>query len=138
MWDLDGFLDLDEEDLTLDWHYAEISAKFSFIKDKLAFSAPLGFYFFSGGYTLYVFDPRLIYTYRANDNFSLSIIPKGHIFFGGGGAALMPGLTLGFGLSSDLDQWAIRPEVGYDGYVYAGAGFCYFFNNKKAPLKINE
>ncbi|MCB9285406.1 MAG: hypothetical protein H6563_15175 [Lewinellaceae bacterium] len=90
------------------------------------------------GGSIFVFDPRLIYTYKANNYFSLSVIPKVHLFFGEGDAFLMPGITLGFGLSSNLDKWALRPEVGYDGFLYGGLGFCYFVNNVKTPVKIKD
>ncbi len=111
------------------WHYAEASAKFGLIPDRLAISTPLGIYLVDGEH-LFVFDPRLIYTFRPSDNFSLSIVPKAHIFFGEGGAFAMPGLSLGFGLSSDLNKWAIRPEVGFDFYFYLGAGFSYYLGRK--------
>lgn len=111
------------------WHYAEASAKFGLIPDRLAISTPLGVYLVDGE-QLYVFDPRLIYTFRPSDNFSLSVAPKVHIFFGEGGAFAMPGLSLGFGLSSDLNKWAIRPEVGFDFYFYLGAGFSYYLGVK--------
>lgn len=130
-WWNEDFLDIfgDSTSTVAGWHYAEASAKFGLIPDRLAISTPVGVYLV-GGKQLYVFDPRLIYTFRPNDNFSLSVAPKAHIFFGGGGVFAMPGISLGFGLSSDLNKWAIRPEVGYDLYFYLGAGFSYYLGQK--------
>jgi hypothetical protein len=31
-------------------------------------------------------------------------------------------ISLGLGLSTDLDKWVVRPEVGYDGYFSIGIG----------------
>ena len=42
----------------------------------------------------------------------------------------MPGLSLGIGLSNNLDQWAIRPEVGFDGNLNFGVGVNYNFTKK--------
>lgn len=32
----------------------------------------------------------------------------------------MPGIAFGMGISSNLDRWAIRPEIGWDGYASYG------------------
>jgi hypothetical protein len=33
---------------------------------------------------------------------------------------LYPGFNVGLGLSNNLDQWAIRPEIGWDGFFSYG------------------
>lgn len=129
-WWNDEFNDIFDSDVEFPgWHYAEGSAKFSLIQDKLALSAPLGVYLLEGA-GLFVFDPRLIYTYRPSDRFSLSVAPKMHVFIGGGSIFAMPGISLGFGFSDDLNKWAFRPEVGFDSYFYLGAGVSFFLGVK--------
>lgn len=51
---------------------------------------------------------------------TITLIPKVHVLVGKSGS-LVPGLGVGFGISTDLDRWAFRPEVGWDGYFALGA-----------------
>jgi len=125
-------------------HYLEINSKISLVDDALSLSLPMGVYFYnmnnslspessiSTGLGWFSFDPRLYLTFfRKSNIFELTVIPKAHILFGSWGAAAFPGISLGFGLSSDLDRWAIRPELGFDGYLSYGIGMNYYFNFKK-------
>jgi hypothetical protein len=109
--------------------YFEINNKFQLRKDNLALSIPIGAYFFNrsvseGGFGLLMsVDPRFYLSFfRSTNVFELSIIPKVHIIFGSGAGAFNPGLSLGMGFSSDLNKWAIRPELGYDGFLSFGIG----------------
>jgi hypothetical protein len=109
--------------------YFEINNKLQLAKDNLAISLPLGAYFFNrsalnGGFGLMMsFDPRLyISFFRSTNVFELSIIPKVHVIFGSGAGALNPGISLGMGFSSNLNKWAIRPELGYDRFLSFGLG----------------
>jgi len=78
------------------------------------------------------FDPRIYLTFfRKTDIFELSIVPKLHVLFGSFGGYVTPGISLGIGLSSDLDRWSIRPEIGYDTYLSLGVGASFNFNTGK-------
>jgi len=43
---------------------------------------------------------------------------------------ILPGFSFNIGLSEDLDKWAIRPEIGYDGYFNFGIGANVNFGKK--------
>jgi hypothetical protein len=108
--------------------YFEINNKFQLAKNNLAISLPLGVYKYNksslgAGFGLFSFDPRLYITlFRPTNVFDLTIIPKAHILFGSGGGGVFPGLSVGMGFSSNLDRWAIRPEIGFDGFISFGVG----------------
>ena len=53
-----------------------------------------------------------------------------HVFIGDG-VGILPAINLGLGLSSNLDKWAIRPEIGYDRYFTFGVGVNYNIKPKK-------
>ena len=117
-----GFLDLsDGWSAGAGINYAEIGAKFGLIEDRLALDLAMSSYSNTGDHVL-VLDPRLIFTTRFNQNVELSAIGKAHIFMSQLGAFPVPAVSLGLGLSTDLDRWAIRPEVGVDGYLSWGIG----------------
>jgi hypothetical protein len=117
-------------------HYFDLCGKWSLAPDQLAIALPLGAYLFPGG-VFFAASPRLIYTRRMNEELSLSLIPKFHIwvcesFLGG-----KPGISLGAAYSTRPDRWSIRPEVGFDGYFYAGLG-CSYYLRMGSPLILNE
>jgi hypothetical protein len=96
--------------------YFEMENKFKTGR-RSAFGLTLGYYSFK----VFSLDPRYYITFSNPENtFEFTLAPKLHIFLGEQ-TSFMPGLSLGFGLSSDLDRWALRPEVGWDGYVSYGA-----------------
>ncbi len=109
------------------YDYIELENKFRFRNSDIALAIPMAYYSFG----IFVIDPRVYFTIPNKSNtFELSIIPKAHIFFGES-VGLMPGISLGFGLSSDLDRWALRPELGYDGYLSVGVGLTFNLSSKK-------
>ena len=120
--------------------YFEIDNKLMLINNTLSISLPLGAYFYNtkavdiknGGMGWLSFDPRVYLSFfRKTDIFELTIIPKLHVLFGTFGGYVTPGISLGIGLSSDLDRWAIRPEIGYDKYLSFGVGASVNFNTGK-------
>lgn len=109
------------------YDYIELENKFRFKNSNIALAIPIAYYSFG----IFMIDPRMYFTIPNESNtFELSIIPKAHIFLGES-IKVMPGLSLGFGLSSDLDRWALRPEIGYDGYLSVGAGLTFNLSSKK-------
>jgi hypothetical protein len=113
-------------------NYIEVGNKIRIKDDKLAFGIPLSLYIMEGE-TFFSIDPRLYWTYRKSNKFETTLTPKVHLFFIDGVAGMV-GLTLGLGLSNNLDKWAFRPEFGYDGYFSFGFGVNIYI--KKQPQKI--
>lgn len=112
-------------------NYLEISNKYRVKEGKMSVSIPVGAYVFDTGETpLFTLEPRIIYTFSNNDKFEFNLIPKAHIFLGDV-ITYTPGINLGLGFSSNLNNWAIRPELGYDGYITFGIGTNFYFNPAK-------
>ena len=112
-------------------NYFEISNKFQLKQDKIAFSLPLGIYTTKLGESVrFVLDPRFFFTFFQNEKFEVNLIPKAHIFIGNG-VVFMPGMNLGLGFSNDLNKWAIRPEIGFDGYFTYGVGANFYIKPNK-------
>lgn len=111
--------------------YLELDNKFKLGKNA-AISLPFGYYF---GINSVIFDPRIYFTHNVNDKFELSVIPKCHFYIGGSDPGIIPGISIGFGLSKDLKKWAIRPEFGYDFFFSAGISFSFNLNGKSATIK---
>lgn len=95
----------------------------------MALGLPLGIYYYDGIF-LWSFDPRLFVTFRNSNKFEVNVIPKTHVFIADG-VSFIPGVSIGLGLSDNLDSWAVRPEVGVDGNVYFGVGLNFNFKNKQ-------
>jgi len=111
-------------------NYIEVGNKIRIKDDKLAFGIPVSLYFMDEE-TFFSIDPRLYWTYRKSNKFETTLTPKVHLFFVDGVAGTV-GLTFGLGLSNDLDKWAFRPEIGYDGYFSFGFGMTFYM---KKPIK---
>lgn len=110
------------------FNYVELGNKISLVKDKLAINIPLGFYIVGEGVTM-LLKPRLLITISNSQYFELNIIPRAHIGITDD-LTVFPSLNIGLGLSKDLNKWAFRPEVGWDGHFTAGIGFSYFIKRK--------
>jgi len=113
--------------------FYEFSPKFSLKQDKIAFSAPIALYRLASDVPtiMYEFKPRFHFTFANKKNtFDFSIVPQGRFLFNQSSVgALMPSLGLGMGFSSDLDKWAIRPEISYDYWTIGlGVSGSYRFN----------
>lgn len=101
-----------------------------------AISLPIGLYSLpvnnkaeTNSFTIFQFDPRIYLTYAPSDKFEFSVIPKCHI------ASLytaIPGISIGAGFSSNLNEWAIRPERGIDATSFsAGISFSKILKAKR-------
>jgi hypothetical protein len=73
------------------------------------------------GEVLTTLGPRCFFTFRRSDSFELNVIPKVRIFIADG-VSFMHGISVGLGISNNLDRWAVRPEIGYDSYFSIGVG----------------
>jgi len=120
-----------------EFDYFEIGGKLALWKDHIALSLPVGMYR-NGENNMTTMNPRLFLT-LGGDKFEFSVIPKATILFGEDEIIAIPGATIGFGFSNDLNKWAIRPEIGFDGlFVNAGIGINYQIPTmKKDPVIYN-
>jgi len=113
--ELDDLLDSWDTSVPLNLNYARINNKFSLKKDKISVGLPAEVYFNADGF-LTGFSPHLIFTVGNNPFFEANISPKLNMFFTTGEnqiyGAVLPGISLGFGLSTNLEKWALRPEIG--------------------------
>lgn len=91
-------------------NYIDLAPKYAFLPGKLAGTLPVGLYF-AEGESQWVFSPKLLFTYPANNMFEATLAAKADIFPDDESEVYL-GFNLGFGISSNLDRWAIRPEVG--------------------------
>jgi len=105
-------------------HFVEINHKISLKKDKIAFSTPIALHRATNNTsikTLVELKPRFYFTFTNKKNtIDMSIVPQGRFaLISGAPFAGTPSLSLGMGFSSDLDKWAIRPEISYDYWTIA-------------------
>lgn len=107
-------------------HYLEFGGKVRLVEDYLALRIPFGIYFMEGE-SISMLDPGLYYNYRPGDNFEFTVSTKAHIMIADG-VGFTPGFSMGLGISNNLNRWAFRPEIGYDGYLSFGFGLDFRFN----------
>lgn len=88
--------------------------KFGLVPDQLAFFLPVGVV--TGGdleaSDTWTLVPTLIGTWRASRIFELNPGVKAIYPFAAENPEVFLGFHLGAGISTDLDRWALRPEVG--------------------------
>lgn len=88
--------------------------KVALVPDQVALYLPVGFVTGEGIETsdTWTVAPTLLLTYRAAANVELTPSIKAIYPFSAPDPEMFLGFHLGAGLSSDLDVWAFRPEVG--------------------------
>lgn len=88
--------------------------KWALVPDQLAFYLPLGFVTGADIETsnTWTVVPTLLATYRTGPTFEITPSVKGIYPFAAEDPELFLGFHVGAGLSTDLDVWAFRPEVG--------------------------
>ena len=94
--------------------------KFGVIEDRVAIYAPMGFAF---GNDIEVadtweFHPTILLSHRFSDNFlsdyaEVTVSGRAVLGLNDDSDQALFGSNLGLGLSSDLDRYVIRPEVGF-------------------------
>ena len=100
--------------------YYSVIPKFALTDDELSLLVPISLYkyrnenwFDETGNSTGSIAPQLLYTFTSvKKKADLTLGAKGDLLFGGGGAILLFGTSVGAGFSNDLSKWAIRPEVG--------------------------
>lgn len=116
-------------------NYFSVEPKFQLSENISAFSIPVGIYFSNGGAGVIQLTPTFLFTFSDDKYFEFNLSPKALVYFN---SAPMFSIAAGIGLSSDLSQWAIRPELGYtistsslstSGILHVGAGVSINFGN---------
>ena len=111
----------DADPVYWEMHYFEIESKLALNRPGRTIGLPIAYYS-TGAFS---FDPRFYFTFKnSRKTVDFSFIPKVHMFFGDE-PYLIPGISVGFGFSSDLDRWAFRPEVGWAGFFAIGVALNY-------------
>lgn len=90
-------------------------SKFGLVEDRLALYAPLGFIFgrdVDSGES-WQFQPTVLLTEPISDHTEITISGRWVAWLNEDAPDDLFGANLGLGLSSDLDRWVIRPEVGF-------------------------
>jgi hypothetical protein len=138
--------------------YFELDNKIAFNDNgRFALSLPVGFYLWNpnvmdetSGLTSEIafidFKPKALITFSNSNSFEFSIIPKCHFNFAPGleeslmPLRISPAISFGAGFSTDLDKWAIRPEIGLEQFfISGGVGFSYYFGNERESTpSLNE
>ena len=105
------FVNDDEEGISV----VGFGPKFGLVKDRVAFHAPLGFAFGRDLNTResWQFQPTVLLTWPVNDLAEITTSGRGVIWLNEDDAGNLFGANLGLGLSTDLNRWVIRPEVGF-------------------------
>jgi len=95
------------------WNYLSIEPKIMLIPDHLSFFVPVSIYFGNDINVSETFQisPGFIASYQFNQNIEANFSPRLIIPFNSGSYNLIA-INFGIGLSSDLNKWAIRPEIG--------------------------
>ncbi len=99
--------------------------KFSLVKDWVAIYVPIGFAFGEDIDTAETWQvhPTLLLSLPVSPYFELNPSVKALIYFQQDSETLLA-FNLGAGISSNLEQWAIRPEIGF--LIDPGEEGCYF------------
>ncbi|HYV99184.1 MAG TPA: hypothetical protein VE967_17130 [Gemmatimonadaceae bacterium] len=105
--------------------------KFSLNKDHVALNVPVGFAISDGETSTWEVHPTLLFTAPVSKSFEFNPSAKLLLPLGGGSSTLMA-VNVGAAIGTDVERWAIRPEVGFlfkpgdSGYAYHfGVGFSY-------------
>lgn len=135
--------DSEEFDESSNINYYSIVPKFAIVPEKLALLVPVSLYTVKEefeGYTnnssFFSIAPQGIYTYtNTKKTVDLSFGLKSDLWFTGDGGFFIIETTAGAGFSSDLNKWAIRPELGaaFQGgavYLSYGVGVQYLIPKK--------
>ena len=96
------------------YQFLSFSPKFGLVRDKLAFMVPIGLYFGGGlqWQETFQIQPSLIGSAPVNDNFEVNMSGRFVVPFNSD-LYKWAILGFGFGVSSDLDRWALLPEISY-------------------------
>lgn len=135
-----NYSDQNREGENFTTNYFCISPKINAVDKYLSIKFPLSVYQSSEMDDFFTIAPGLVGTLPIGDNFDLSAVLDYEVSIHEDFENML-GLALGFGVSTDFDVWALRPEVGYQlntrknydlGFLTYGVALNYNFSlNKK-------
>ncbi len=138
----------ESNDINININYFSISPRFSLKKDRIAGALGLGKYFYStnneSSVSSTVISPRIAFGNSSGKTFDITLTTKLDIF--PDDHETLWGVNVGCGFSSDLDKWAIRPEIGvmkdlsdfgYYTLFNVGVAFILKFNALKSKAAQN-
>jgi hypothetical protein len=106
--------------------FIELDLKFGTQFEKFSFSIPFGYY----TEEVFQFDPRIYFSFVKTERFDITVIPKCHIY-GLGRESIIPGISLGTGISSKNKSFSFRAEAGIDQISLSGGmAISYRFGKK--------
>jgi hypothetical protein len=99
-------------DFSMPYNYLEVGTKWSFGNDW-AFSLPFQFYLLDDDESLLFLNPRFMFSRRISNHEVTGVV---HAQTGviDGGFGVIPGAAMGFRLGNDIDEMALRLEMGYN------------------------
>jgi hypothetical protein len=122
-------------------NFFSLSPKYTFIDNVFAVKLPINLYSFKDGESemYFAINPTLLGTLPVSDKFEVGLSTAYQIIFYEEEALDFLSFALGFGISSDLNRWALRPEIGYQfdpedsdiSFFNFGLGFSYNFDLNK-------
>lgn len=110
--------------IAMPYTFLEASPKWSKNSGQFAFALPLQMYA-SLGESIFSVDPRFIFTKRdIENNIELTGVLRSQIAVVEGEFGIIPGASIGLGISEDFDKQVIRLEVGgtATGVIQIGLG----------------
>ncbi len=118
-------------------NYFTLSPRYSFIPDKLAGGVDLSLYTYkvketedTGSYSdsEFAISPKFAFTMAPEENLDITVSTKIDFFTQGSGTFWH--VNLGFGFSTDISKWSVRPEFGiiknlddFSSYTWYSLGF---------------
>jgi len=97
-------------------NYFALTPRYGFLKDHITGALDIGLYTYylkedKQSDAIFFFTPRLAFTYPSGKYFDLTLNAKVDVL--PSESLTYWGLNLGCGISSDLNKWALRPEIGF-------------------------
>jgi hypothetical protein len=131
----------DDKELIKGVDYFALTPRFAIVKNMLSGAMDVYFYVPKGegisGASFFI-SPRFAFTYPSGKNFDLTLSTKVDIYpTAFNDETYLWGLNLGCGVSSDLEKWSFRPEIGiisdisHDTWYSWGVAFIVKFNTRK-------
>ncbi|NNE30003.1 MAG: hypothetical protein HKN16_10215 [Saprospiraceae bacterium] len=134
--DPDGLWSFSDDYETSAYDLYELGFKYTIIEKELALKGGLGMYFVENDYVAQGLNLQIIYSYRFNPHIDGSLIMHGTGVYEQNGYGLVLGLNAGAGFSTNLERWAIRPEIGFNMRTFtAGIGLEIKLNKMESALK---
>ncbi len=135
----------EDKDMLDGANYFGLTPRYAIVKNKLTAGLGLGLYSYKIKETEetdafsdseFAISPGLAFTIPSDKNFDVTLGTKIDFFTEGGGNIWH--LNLGFGISSDVTRWSLRPELGLIKDLDNFSDYSWFTGGVAFILKINS